>query len=153
MPELDLNIQTVEVELNIESDDPVSFNVLEQGPPGPKGDTGSVENFIRGGNMGNPQGLAFAETRTVWECTVASTLNSATFKRTNGTGATVNARRVRAGTPANHLASNLSLTTEDFTDGVVQNTDYEVGDILQIMAVSVTGLPTELVFQLDFTVN
>lgn len=99
----------------------------------------------RGGTVLSP----VAQNINVWEARDSFTVTNVRARRTGGTGATVNARKNGS---LNHLSSNLSLTTTNYTDGgAVQNTAYVAGDNLQIMIVSVTGAPTEIIIQVDFT--
>ena len=87
----------------------------------------------------------------VWRAPFACTVTNIRGYRVGGTGATINARRNGAD---NHLASALSLVDADtWTDGgAVQNTAYVAGDKLEIMVVTVTGSPTQVGIQVDFTI-
>ena len=53
----------------------------------------------------------------------------------------------------NHLASALSLTSADtwMDGGAVQNAAYAAGDTMEIMLVTVAGLPLEVPIQVDLT--
>ena len=66
-----------------------------------------------------------------------------------GTSATVNARKNGA---SNFLASNLTGNTGQWTaTTTVQNTSVATGDDVELMLVSVSGVPTEIVIQVDLT--
>ena len=86
----------------------------------------------------------------VWIAPFACTVTSVKGYRVGGTGATINARLNGA---SNHMASHLSITSADtWTDGgAVQNTAYSVTDKLEIMIVTVTGSPTQIAIQINFT--
>lgn len=103
----------------------------------------------RGGTLLNSAGVATANV-IVWRAPYACTVTNVRGYRVGGTGATINARKNGS---SNHLASALSLTSADtWTDGgAVQNTAYAAGDKLEIMVVSVTGTPTQIAVQVDFT--
>ena len=106
--------------------------------------------FSRGGTLYNPDGITAGANLIVWRAQKSCTLTAVKGYRVGGTGATINARK--NGT-SNHLSSNLSLSSTDtWTDGgTVQNTSYSIGDKLEIMVVSVTGTPTQIAIQVDFT--
>ena len=86
----------------------------------------------------------------VWRAPYTCTVTAVKGYRVGGTGATINARRNGA---YNHLSSDLSLTSADIwmDGGAVQNTAYVAGDKLEIMIVSLTGNPTQIAVQVDFT--
>lgn len=86
----------------------------------------------------------------IWRAPFACTVTKVWGYRVGGTGATINARLNGV---SNHLASALSLTSADtwMDGGAVQNTAYVTGDKLEIMIVSVTGAPTQVAIQIDFT--
>ena len=123
---------------------------------------GTDEQFLRGNGASNPpvyEAVIFsvriamkdpvAINIDAWNSRYPATVTNVRARRTGGTGATVNARRNGAD---NHLSSNLSLTTTNWTDGgAVQNTAYVADDNLQLMVVSVTGTPTQVAIQVDFT--
>ena len=95
-----------------------------------------------GGTIVDGGGIGAALNVIVWIAPYACTVG--------GTGATINARKNGA---SNHLASALSLTSADtwMDGGSVQNTSYSAGDKLEIMAVSVTGSPTQVAVSVYFT--
>lgn len=100
----------------------------------------------RSGAFVSPTGaLAVVAWRAPYPCVVVSVKGY----RVGGTGATVNARRNGA---AEHLASDLSLTSADawLDGGAVQNTAYAVGDSLELMLESVSGSPDQVVIQVEF---
>lgn len=101
----------------------------------------------KGGSVLDPAG---ARNITVWRAPYACTVTNVRAFRKSGTGATINARR---NATSNHLSSALSVSSADtWTDGgSVQNTAYAIGDSLEIMVVSITGVVTELDIQVDFT--
>jgi len=85
-----------------------------------------------------------------WRAPFICTVTAVKGYRVGGTGATINARKNGA---SNHLASDLSLTSADtwMDGGSVQNTDYAAGDKLEIMLVSISGTPTQIAIQVEFT--
>lgn len=109
----------------------------------------NLENviFSRGGTVLTP---AAAINIIVWRAPFACTVTNVRGYRVGGTGATINARRNGA---SNHLGSALSLTSADtWTDGgAVSNTAYVAGDKLEIMLVTLTGSPTQVAVQVDYT--
>lgn len=104
----------------------------------------------RGGTLIQASGLTAAVNIIVWRAPFACTVTAVKGYRVGGTGATVNARRNGS---SNHLASAVSVASADaWTDGgAVQNTAYAAGDKLEIMIVTVTGSPTQVAVQVDFT--
>ena len=108
-----------------------------------------IDIFSRGGTLLNDIGGVTAVNIAVWRATVPCIVTAVKGYRVGGTGATVNARLNGA---SNHLATALSLTSESvWTDGgAVQNVTYAVGDTLEIMVVTVTGVVTQLAVQVDF---
>ena len=106
--------------------------------------------FSRGGTLIQSDGLTAASNIIVWRAPFACTVTAVKGYRVGGSGATVNARRNGS---SNHLSSAVSLASADtWTDGgAVQNTAYSAGDKLEIMIVSVTGSPTQVAVQIDFT--
>lgn len=126
-------------------------------------DTTNNRLYVRSGGAWLPLGVQSLPTRGgsvltpsaavnvyVWRAPFACTVTNVRGIRRGGTGATINARRNGTST---HLASALSLTSADtwMDGGSVQNTAYAVGDSLEIMVVSVSGSPTEVGIQVDFT--
>lgn len=105
--------------------------------------------FSRGGTVVKSDGVA-AINVIVWRAPFACTVTAVKGYRVSGSGATINARKNGS---SNHLASDLSLTSADtwMDGGSVQNTAYAAGDKLEIMVVSVTGTPTQVAVQVDFT--
>lgn len=101
----------------------------------------------KGGTVLSP---AAAINVIIWRAPFACTVTNVRGYRVGGTGATINARRNGA---SNHLASDLSLTSADtwMDGGAVSNTAYVAGDKLEIMVVSITGSPTQVAIQVDFT--
>ena len=85
-----------------------------------------------------------------WSARYPATVTNVRGYRVGGTGATINARRNGA---SNHLSSALSLTSADTWQdgGAVQNTAYVADDKLQFMIVTVTGSPTQVAVQVDYT--
>lgn len=102
--------------------------------------------------FGNPYGLYTAVTFDVWDCNIptGATVTAIKAKRTGGTGATINVRKLGGSTV---LASNFSITsTSGWLDaGTLQNTSFAFGDGLQAMLVSVSGAPTQVSIQIEFT--
>lgn len=101
----------------------------------------------RGATVLNP---AAAVNVIVWRAPFSCTVTNVRGYRVGGTAATINARRNGS---SNHLATALSLTSADswMDGGTVNNTAYVSGDKLEIMVVSVTGSPTQVAVQVDFT--
>lgn len=101
----------------------------------------------------NPAGITGAINVPVWiYVTKACTVVNVRGYRVGGTGATINARRNGS---ENFLASNLSLTSADtqMDGGAVQNAALAVGDKVEVMLVSVTGTVTEVIIEIDLTVD
>ncbi len=106
-----------------------------------------AQKISKGGTILNP---TEAINVVVWRAPFPCNVEKVWGYRVGGTGATINARKNGA---QNHLASALSLTSENIwlDGGMVQNISYEVGDKLEIMIVSVDGNPTQVAIQVDFT--
>jgi hypothetical protein len=100
----------------------------------------------RGGVYINPVGALAV---TAWRAPYACTVLNVRGYRSGGTGATINARKNGTST---HLASDLSLTSDVtwMDGGAVQNATYAAGDSLELLLQSVTGLPAQVVVQVDF---
>lgn len=110
--------------------------------------------FPRGGTMYNAGGLSAPVNIIVWlKCDVAVTVTGIYALRRGGSGTTVNARRIRSGSPANFLASDLSLSSADtvFSSTTVQNADVIADDIIEIMLVTAAGGPTHVTIQIGMT--
>lgn len=109
----------------------------------------TAEILSRGGTILSP---SEAINVIVWRAPFACTVTNVRGYRVGGTGATINARLNGA---SNHLAAALSLTNADewMDGGAVQNAAYAEGDKLEIMIVSVTGSPTQVAVQVDFTIT
>ena len=108
------------------------------------------QNIIsRGGTILNP---TEAINIIVWRAPFSCYVHRIWGYRVGGTGATINARKNGS---QNHLASALSLTSENnwVDGGVVQNIDYAAGDKLEIMVVSVNGTPSQIAIQVDFSLQ
>ena len=105
---------------------------------------------MQGAEIYNPSGIVQADNIICWRAPYACTVTNVRGYRVGGTGATVNARKNGA---SNHLASALSLTSADTWQdgGAVQNTSYAAGDKMEIMLVSVSGSPTQIMIQIDLT--
>lgn len=110
---------------------------------------GITKLFARGGTFVNTVDYLSAINTVVWYATVACTVTNIRGYRVGGTGATINARKNGA---SNHLSSAKSLTSADtwMDGGAVQNTNYSVGNKLEIMIVSVTGNVEQIGVQVDF---
>lgn len=69
---------------------------------------------------------------------------------TGATGSTINARK---NLTTSHLSSNLTLASAaTWTDGgSITGGSYAAGDTLEFRIISVSGSPTEIAFQADFT--
>jgi len=104
--------------------------------------------FARGGSLVGSSGVPTGN-YMVWRAPFACEVLNVRGWRAGGSGATVNARRNGSST---HLASNLSLVAAStwYDGGAVQNITYATGDTLEIMVVTATGSPTQIVVQVDF---
>lgn len=102
--------------------------------------------FTKGGTVLDPNVRNIITWRAPFVCTVTNVRGY----RVGGTTASINARK--NGTD-NHLASDNVIATPNVWDdgGAVQNTGYVAGDKLEIMITVVTGSPTEVAVQVDFT--
>lgn len=109
--------------------------------------TSLPEVVARGGSVLNPTGSVNIY---VWRAPYPATVTAVKGIRRAGTSATVNARK--NGT-LSHLATDITLSTADtWTDGgTVQNATYAVGDSLEIQITGITGTPTEVGVQVEFT--
>jgi len=104
-------------------------------------------SFSKGGVVLSPTGTINV---IIWRAPFACTVTAVKGYRVGGTGATVNARK---NTLYNHLSTALSLTNENIwmDGGTVQNEGYSAGDKLEIMIVTVSGDPTQVAVQVDFS--
>lgn len=86
----------------------------------------------------------------VWDAPWACTVTNVRGYRVGGTTADINARQKGSD---EHLSSDLTIASADtWTDGgAVQNTTYAAGDKLEMMITSVTGGPSQIAVQVDFT--
>jgi len=112
------------------------------------GTLSSQEILNRGGAVLSTTGLAAGVNAVVWYAQFPCRVMSVLGYRVGGTGATINAQKNGADT---HLSSDLSLTVADtwMSGGAVQNITYAIGDKLEIMIVTVAGLPTQVAIQVD----
>jgi hypothetical protein len=103
----------------------------------------------KGNGVYNPSGITVAVNMIAWRAPYACTVTNVRGYRVGGTGATINARLNGA---SNHLSSALSVSSADtwMDGGAVQNTVYAAGDKLEVMLVTVTGSPTQILIQVDF---
>lgn len=108
----------------------------------------SEEIFDRGGSLLSSAGLAAGINAVVWYAQFPCRVLNVRGYRAGGTGATINAQKNGADT---HLSSNLSLVSADtwMSGGAVQNITYAIGDKMEIMIVTVAGLPTQVAVQVD----
>ncbi len=104
-------------------------------------------DFTKGGAFLDPDA---ARDVTIWRAPFACTVTNIRGYRVGGTGTTINARL--NGT-SEHLSSDLSLTSiATWMDGgAVQNAIYAAGDKLELRLKSITGTPTEVTIEVDFT--
>lgn len=102
--------------------------------------------FSRGATVLNPA----VQNTIVWRAPFSCTVTNVRGYRVGGTGATINARRNGV---SNHLAAAVSLAAADtwVDGGAVANTAYVAGDKLEIMVVTITGVPTQIAVQVDYT--
>ena len=107
-----------------------------------------VREFSRGGTIVNASGVTTGN-YIVWRAPYACTVIRVLGWRTGGTAATINARRNGVN---NHLAAAVSVTPVDtwVDGGAIQNSDYAIGNYLEIMVVTNTG-GTQIGIQVDFT--
>jgi len=124
--------------------------------------TGTNDQFFRGTGAGSPayEAIEISKGGTVldpdvrniivWRAPFPCTVTNVRGYRVGGTTASINARRNGTST---HLASDNVIGTADVWDdgGAVQNTAYVAGDKLEIMITVVTGSPTQVAVQVDFT--
>jgi hypothetical protein len=120
-----------------------AINNLEEVINGIEPDTNIISGHM---TILNPSTGNFIAWRAPFACTVTAVYGY----RVGGTGTTINARKNGS---YNHLASALSLTSTDtwMSGGTVQNAAYAIGEKLEIMIVSVSGSPTQVAVQIDFT--
>jgi hypothetical protein len=106
--------------------------------------------FSRGATIYNNAGITTTVNIIVWRAPFACTVTAVKGYRVGGTTLTVNARKNGA---SNHLSSAVSVSSADtwVDGGAVQNTSYAAGDKLEIMIVTVSGSPTQIAIQVDFT--
>jgi len=103
--------------------------------------------FARGGTVINPLN---SQNIIVWRAPFSCTVSAVKGYTSGATGSTVNARLNGSFT---HLALDLVLGVADtwIDGGAVQNTAYSAGDKLEIMFTGISGTPTELAVQVEFT--
>ena len=123
------------------------------GVTGFQGTTGAAGGGIlaRGGTLYNQNGIATGANLIAWRAPYACTVSDVWGYYAGGTGAVgINARKNGS---SDHLSAYLQMYTGNqwINGGAVQNTSYVAGDKLEIMVVSVTGLPTQVAVQVDFT--
>jgi hypothetical protein len=94
----------------------------------------------------------------IWRAPFACTVTNIRGYRIGGTGATVNAGIGNSGTTGGvgyFQSSDLSLTNTDTgtwnTAAANQNTAVASGDGILVKVVSITGTPSQIVIQVDFT--
>ena len=128
----------------------ITLTVTENGVRSDVQVDATAGTITRGGTLYSSSGITGAVNLLAWRAPYSCTLTKFYGYRVAGTAATVNARR--NGTD-NHLSSALSVTSTDtwMDAGAVQNTAYVAGDKLELMVVSVAGLPTALSWQLELT--
>jgi hypothetical protein len=110
-----------------------------------------AQTFSIGGTIMNPiDTITAAIDSVVWIATRTCTVTSIKGFRIGGTGATINAGNLSTG---NHLASHLSLVNAStvYDGGAVQSTSYTTGQVLKIYVISVSGGPTQITIQVNFT--
>lgn len=101
----------------------------------------------RGGTVVSPTAPANI---IVWEAPFSCTVTAVRGYTSGSTGSTVNAQR--NGVDA-LLASDLTLSAADnwIDGGAVQNTAFVSGDKLEIMLTGISGTPSEIAVQVNFT--
>jgi microcystin-dependent protein len=91
-----------------------------------------------------------ASSQFIWVAAFSCKILALRARRTGGTGAVVN---VLINGVSHALTSNLSLTTTSFQTGTANGVvNLVAGDVVELEIVSVTGSPTRLIGQVDFTV-
>jgi hypothetical protein len=110
----------------------------------------AVIDFTRGGTIINTVDYISAMNTVVWYATMACRVTNVRGYRVGGGATTsINARRNGA---SSHLAVAKTLAAADtwYDGGAVQDTDYAVGDKLEIMVVVSGALLTQIAVQVDF---
>lgn len=92
----------------------------------------------------------------MWRVPYAITVTAIYAYRVGGTAATINARRVHTSTGTNHLASDFSVPAGPPWSGsagaiVSGSALYAAGDSMEAMLQSITGTPTLVTVQIDYT--
>jgi hypothetical protein len=92
----------------------------------------------------------------IWRVPYAITVTAIYAYRVGGTAATINARRVHTSTGTNHLASDFSAPAGPPWSGsagtiVSGSALYAAGDSMEAMFQSITGTPTLVTIQIDYT--
>lgn len=106
--------------------------------------------FSRGSTLPSP---ASTGTTDVWVVDAACTVTAVKGLIRGATGSTVNATRIRSGSSADLLGTDITLSSADtVTDGgAVQNASLQAGDIVQTKIVGLSGSPTSVTVQINLT--
>lgn len=107
-------------------------------------------SFARGGTLVNTVDYLSAMNVPVWYATYACRVTNVRGYRVGGGATTsINARKNGA---SNHLATAKTLANPDtwYDAGAVQNTDYSIGDKLEIMMVVPGASASQIAIQVDF---
>jgi hypothetical protein len=110
----------------------------------------ATASFSKGAAFLDPAGVAVA-TVAAWRAPFACTVTNIRGYRVGGTGATINAYKNTTGSPLRSSALSVSSTSTWVDGGAVQNTAFPVGTTLLVAVISVTGSPTQISVQVDFT--
>ena len=104
--------------------------------------------FSRGGTLYKSDGLATGSF-VVWRAPFACTATKISAYRADGTAATINAKK----NSSDLLSGDLSLTnaTTWYSSSTLQNASFAIDDRLEIEIASVSGSPTQIIIQVDFT--
>lgn len=110
------------------------------------GGTVFAPTFSRGGTVLNPNAPV---TVVVWDAPFGCTVTNVKGYISGATGSTINALK----NASTLLASDLTLGSLNtwLDGGTVQNASFVIGDTLAIQITGVTGAPTQIVIQINFT--
>lgn len=97
------------------------------------------------------QSVSAADTNNlVFEAPEALTVDSIRVVQSGASAMTVNAKRIRSGTPADLLSGNYSVTTSMTTATGLQNTGLQKNDQVWFMIRSITGTTTWTFMQINY---
>lgn len=104
--------------------------------------------FSRGGTLYKSDGLVTGNF-IVWRAPFACTATKISAYRADGSSAMINARK----NTSNLLSADLTLTNSAtwYSSTTLQNNSFSADDRLEISIASVSGTPTQIIIQVDFT--